>query len=47
MEWINFSAPARMTIGSPSARTIAGAAKTPQTRAETGNEFTAAYFGCH
>src|SRR5436305_9621891 len=29
MEWNSFSAPARMTIGSPSARTIAGAAKSP------------------
>src|SRR5882762_656681 len=32
MEWISFSAPARMTIGWPSARTMAGAAKSPAPR---------------
>src|SRR5215218_3923131 len=29
MEWISFSAPARMTTGCPCARTIAGAASSP------------------
>jgi hypothetical protein len=44
MEWINFSAPARITIGCPSARTIAGSGQQAgaETGAEAGNEFTTA-----